>query len=137
MTTKDYLNQAFRIDQRISSKLEQIESLKALATRVTTTLSDMPRIQNSNHAFMDDIVIKIMSFENDIKHDVDMLLSLKKEISDTINRVEHVEYRTLLELRYLCFYSWEDIAYKMSYTKRNVLLMHKKALSAVHSIRMA
>ena len=49
MTTKDYLNQAFRIDQRISSKLEQIESLKALATRVTTTLSDMPRTQNSNH----------------------------------------------------------------------------------------
>ena len=42
MTTKEFLNQAYRIDQRINSKLEQIISLHALATKATSTLSDMP-----------------------------------------------------------------------------------------------
>ena len=43
MNAKDYLNKAYRLDQRINSKLEQVESLNALATKATSTLSDMPR----------------------------------------------------------------------------------------------
>jgi DhnA family fructose-bisphosphate aldolase class Ia len=31
MNAKDYLNKAYRLDQRINSKLEQVESLNALA----------------------------------------------------------------------------------------------------------
>jgi len=33
MTVKEYLGQAYRIDQRINSKLEQVGSLRALARR--------------------------------------------------------------------------------------------------------
>ena len=40
MTVKEYLSQAYRIDQRINSKLEQVASLRALATKATSTLSD-------------------------------------------------------------------------------------------------
>ena len=42
MTVKEYLSQAYRIDQRINSKLEQVASLRALATKATSTLSDTP-----------------------------------------------------------------------------------------------
>ena len=42
MTVKEYLSQAYRIDQRINSKLEQVASLRALATKATYTLSDTP-----------------------------------------------------------------------------------------------
>ena len=38
---KEYLSQAFRIDQRIQSKMEQVASLNDLATRATATYSDM------------------------------------------------------------------------------------------------
>ena len=37
MTVKEYLSQAYRIDQRINSKLEQVASLRALATKATST----------------------------------------------------------------------------------------------------
>lgn len=43
MTAKEYLGQAYRIDQRINSKLEQVASLRALATKATSTLSDPPQ----------------------------------------------------------------------------------------------
>ena len=35
MTAKDYLTQAYRIDQRINSKLEQVASLRELTTKAT------------------------------------------------------------------------------------------------------
>lgn len=132
MTAKEYLNQAFRIDQRINSKLEQIESLRALLTKTSSTLSDMPKNPNKGKSRTEDIVIKIMMIEDEIKKDIEKLVALKKDVSDAINAVEPVECRMLLELRYLCFHTWEDIAAEMNYTVRNVHLLHSKALGLVH-----
>lgn len=132
MTAKEYLNQAFRIDQRINSKLEQIESLRTLLTKTSSTLSDMPKNPYKSHSRTEDLIIKIMMIEDEIKTDIDKLVSLKKEVSDVINAVEPVECRMLLELRYLCFHTWEDIAAEMNYTVRNVHLLHSKALGLVH-----
>ena len=132
MTAKEYLNQAFRIDQRINSKLEQVESLRTLLTKTSITLSDMPRNPNKGGSRVEDITIKIIMMEDSIKKDIDKLVSLKKEVSDTINAVDSVECRMLLELRYLCFHTWEDIAAEMNYTVRNVHLLHSKALGMIH-----
>lgn len=54
MTVKEYLSQAYRIDQRINSKLEQVASLRALATKATYTLSDTPPSGSRNVQSMDD-----------------------------------------------------------------------------------
>lgn len=131
MTAKEYLNQAFRIDQRINSKLEQMESLRTLFTRTSSTLSDMPKNPNKDHSRSEELIVKIMMIEDEIKADIDKLVSLKKEVSDVINAVEPVECRMLLELRYLCFHTWEEIAAEMNYTVRNVHLLHSKALGLV------
>ena len=42
MTVKEYLQQGYRIDQRINSKIAQVTNLRELATKATATLSDMP-----------------------------------------------------------------------------------------------
>ena len=47
MTAKEYLGQAYRIDQRINSKMEQIASLNLLAQKATTVFSDMPAISTA------------------------------------------------------------------------------------------
>lgn len=59
MTAKEYLGQAYRIDQRINSKLEQVGSLRALAAKATSTVSDTPPGGNRNVHFMEDIIVKI------------------------------------------------------------------------------
>ena len=38
MTAKEYLGQAYRLDQRINSKLEQVLSLRELTTKATATM---------------------------------------------------------------------------------------------------
>ena len=47
------------------------------------------------------------------------------------NSVENLEYQTLLELRYLCFKTWEQIAVQMGYGIDNIYKMHHKALREV------
>lgn len=91
----------------------------------------MPKNPNKDHLRSEDLIVKIMMIEDEIKADIDKLVSLKKEVSDAINAVEPVECRMLLELRYLCFHTWEEIAAEMNYTVRNVHLLHSKALGFV------
>lgn len=128
MTTKEYFNQAYRIDQRINSKLEQISSLRELATKATSTLSNTPNNPNKNIHSMESIIIKIISLENEINADIDYLIDLKSQIVNRIKHVENPEYQTLLELRYLCFKTWEQIAVEMGYDLRYLHKLHSQAL---------
>ena len=131
MTAKEYLGQAYRLDQRINSKIEQVASLNELATKCTSSLTGMPR--NPNHATsrMADVVAKIIDLQAEINRDIDTLVDLKREIVSVIKGIENLEYQTLLEKRYLCFLPWEQIAVDMNYGIDNVFKLHKKALAKV------
>lgn len=131
MTARDYLSQAYRLDQRINSKLEQVESLNSLATKVSSTLTGMPKNPNRTTSTMADTVTKIIALQAEINNDIDRLVDLKREMVAVIKAVANTERQTLLELRYLCFKTWEQIAVEMDYTVRNVHLLHKEALKAV------
>ena len=58
-------------------------------------------------------------------------MDLKKDIVHRINEVNNPEYKLILELRYLCFRSWEEIAVEMDYGIDNVFRVHRKALASV------
>lgn len=128
---KEYLSQAHYIDQRINSKLEQVMSLRNLTTRATATLSDMPGSATRNIHSMEDVITKLIDLENEINADIGYLVELKTEITAVVKKVKNPEYRTLLELRYLCFKTWEQIAVEMDYDLRWIYRMHKSALDAV------
>lgn len=131
---KEYLSQAFRIDQRIQSKLDQIESLNNLANRVTTTYSDMPKCENKNYGRMEDAILAIVDLEAEINEDVCALVETKRDIVHKIKSVENTEQQTLLELRYLCFKSWEQIAVDMGYELRWLYRVHQNALNSICKI---
>jgi adenine C2-methylase RlmN of 23S rRNA A2503 and tRNA A37 len=105
MSVKEYLGQAYRLDQRINSKLEQVESLNELATKASATLTGMPRNPNRATSTMADAVAKIIDLQTEINNDIDCLVDLKREIVKLIKAVDNTECQTLLELRYLCFKS--------------------------------
>ncbi len=132
MTNKEYLTQAYRIDQRINSKLEQVGSLRDLATKATATISDMPHGPNQNIHSMESIVVKIIDLENEINKDIDELVDLKCEVVGIVKAIKNPEYQTLLELRYLCFKTWEQIAVNMGYSLQYAFRLHDKALKSVN-----
>lgn len=128
MTAKEYLGQAYRIDQRINSKLEQVGCLRSLATKATTTFSDTPPSGTRNVQPMEAIIVKIVDLENEINGDIDTLVDLKREIVGVIKRIDNPEHQILLELRYLCFHPWEKVAVEMNYELRYIHKLHRKAL---------
>ena len=131
MTAKEYLGQAYRLDQRINSKIEQVASLNELAAKCTSSLTGMPRNPNRATSTMADAVAKIIDLQAEINRDIDRLVDLKREIVGVIKRIDNLEYQTLLEKRYLCFLPWEQIAVDMGYGIDNVFKLHKKALANV------
>lgn len=131
LTAKEYLSQAYHLDQRINAKLEQVMALRELATKANSTLSDMPRADSPNVCRMEDIILKIVDSENEINAEIDKLVDLKRELRAVIGAVEQPEYQTLLELRYLCFKTWEQIAVAMVYSIQHTYRMHDQALRAV------
>lgn len=131
MTAKEYLLQARYLDNRIASKREQIQNLNDLATKCTSIWSDMPRSQNTGRSRMADCVIQIIDLENEISADMLQLINLKREITETINKVENDEYKTILEKRYLCWLTWEQIAVDLNYSVMHIHRMHGEALKAV------
>ena len=135
MTAKDYLSQAYRIDQRINSKIEQVQSLRDLAEKASATLSDMPRNPSPNIHRMQDFIAKALDLESEINADLCRLIDTKHEIITAIKCVENRELQTLLELRYLCFKTWEQIAVELHFDLRWVHRLHNRALNEVESIR--
>ena len=136
LSAKDYLSQAYRIDQRINSKIEQVQSLRNLAAKATATLSDAPTSKGTRNIHrMEDVIVKMMDLESEINKDLNRLIDLKHEIITVVKCVENPELQTLLELRYLCFKTWEEIAVEISWSIRQVYYMHGEALREIEQIR--
>lgn len=131
MTAKEYLSQAYRLDQRINSKLEQIRTLNELATKTTSTISDMPKSPSPSQSKMADAVAKIADLKNQIAEDTDRLVDIKVRIAHAIKAVDNVDLQLLLELRYLCYHTWEQIAVELEYCIDNVYKLHRRALRLI------
>ena len=131
---KAYLNRAYKIEHRINVKLERLERLRALAEKTTATLSDMLKSPNRDGG-NEDILARIVDMENEIKRDINHLLDIKEDVQGAIETVEEPELKLLLELRYLCYRSWGDIAEEMNYDVRQIHRIHSKALFELNKKR--
>lgn len=129
MAAKEYLAQAYHLDQRINSKIEQVASLNDLARKAAVTISDMPGSPNRGKSTMADAVEKIIDLKAEINAEIDRLVDLKVGITNTIRQVGNQEYQVLLEKRYLCFQTWEDIAAELGWSLRWTHALHGKALA--------
>ena len=134
MNAKEYLNQAFRMEQRVQSKLEQLEALRSLAAHVTSGFGSEPVVHTRNHTAMQDTVIRIMEAEQELNREIDELVNTKQEIKRTIDQVPDVTLQLVLEKRYLIFLKWEQIACDMYYSIRSVQEKHREAVRIVQGI---
>lgn len=134
MTAREYLSQARMIDARINSKLIELQRIRELATRATGTVSDMPRNPSPDLQQMENRVVKIVDLEKEINAEIDELVALKRDIRELIAQIRKPEYRTLLELRYLGFKTWEAVAEEVGFEPRTVYRLHNNALRIIERL---
>ena len=124
MTAKEYLSEAFNLKRRIEIKMKRAEVLRKLAERARVEISELPKSPNHLKSPMEEAMIKIL-------RDTDELTRVMRSIQSSINDVPDSSYRLILEMRYLAFMKWEDIASELGWTERNVFYVHGKALRLV------
>ena len=131
MTAKEYLGQAYRLNEQINCKIEQLSCLNDLATKATSTLTGMPHNPNKGGSSLENTITKIIDLQEEINADIDRLVDLKAEMMARIKSVEDVDQRFILEKRYLCWASWAEIAVEMNISMRWLYRQHDQALEEI------
>ena len=96
MTAKEYLLQAYLLEERIDSKLMQVERLRGLATKSTAIIRMDPGGGSGDGDFMENTIIRIVDMEREITAEMERLVSLKREIAGVIGQVDDPALQTLL-----------------------------------------
>jgi DNA-directed RNA polymerase specialized sigma subunit len=131
MDAKEYLKLAWKVDQQIDDKIEQINILKELSEKTTAVLSDMPGKSTRNIHSREEVITRMMDSEESLNQEVLKLIEIRENVRAAIAGVENVECRMLLEERYLCYHGWNEIAEDMGYSLDNVYKLHRKALKEI------
>lgn len=133
VTPKQYLRQAYRLNDLINCDLEELEQLKALSTSVSSpNLSGMPSsgTRNTEPAFVRAIE-KIIELEKIIDAEIARYVDLKKEIRHVINELSDNDQKLVLRLRYIQFLKWESVAAEMELSLKQVHRIHNEALKNI------
>ena len=132
MKVKEYLHQAYRLDKRIQSNIEEMERLRELSTSVSSP-SWGERIQTQRHtdALFVRYLERIEELQIKINDEVDNLIALKAEIRDVINKVMDIDERLVLRYRYVHNFTWEQIGDELNADKSTIRRWHGNALNHV------
>ena len=128
MTTKEFLQQAYVAHKGIELRLERITALQSLATKTTTTLKHAPGGSNIFKSKVETAVIELQTLSEQLADEVTRLIEVTKKISSAIELVPNADERAILEYRYLCFFSWTQIAALMKTSGRQIFRFHHSAL---------
>ena len=135
MKAKEYLSQAIWLDRVINNKIEQQESIRALAEKVTVNF-EQERVSGGSGTTspMEDATVKLIDLSHEINDDIDRLIDLKKEILNTINELDDFRYKLILEMRYINAKDWDEVARNLGYDTRYTIKLHGKALKEIDEV---
>ena len=129
---KEILNVAFKLT-KIKQRLEREYILKRLQLdNISIEYRDTK--SNSLDSKTEVQALKLIELKNNIQEYDYKINNAKNKIFCLIEKVENIELKNLLRLRYLEFNKWEDIAYILNYSKQHTHRLHNKVLKKLTKI---
>ena len=128
MDTKQYLNQISRLDRMIQNKLAEISQLRELAMSISAVKNE-ERVQTTpNFDKIGTAYCKIEEMEEKLDKLIDEYVDKKNLIISQIDGIENETYYEILFARYIEKKTFEKIADEMTYSWRQVIRLHGRAL---------
>ena len=128
MDTKQYLQQISRLDRMINNKLAEISQLRELAMSVSAVKNE-ERVQTTpNFDKIGTAYCKIEAMEEKLYKLIDEFVDKKNLIISQIDKIENETYYEILFARYIEKKTFEKIADEMTYSWRQVIRLHGRAL---------
>lgn len=118
MKIKDYLNLSYEINQSLISKKAVLKELdKSISS--TTDKKLIEKLKKEKKKLQ-------ISINNDIYTRIDILRVIEK--------VKDATLRSVLEYKYICGLSFDEIAHRLNYSNRHITRIHSKALSEAQKL---
>ncbi len=132
MTNKEYLRQAYRLDQKIDSNIREVSYLRKMMGSISSpVLGDKVQTSRPAEAPFVRSVEKILALEEKINREIDLLVSLKEQMRGVIAAVHDTDERMVLCYRYIHSLTWEQISDELNESVSTVKRRHKSALTHV------
>ena len=129
MTSKEYLRQAYRLDQKINSDIEEVARLREMSTSISSpVLGDKVQTSRNGDAPFVRSVEKILLLEEKINREIDTLVDLKQQMREVIAAVPDTDERMVLRYRYIHNLTWEQIGNELNADARTIRRWHGSAL---------
>lgn len=129
MTIRDYLSQAYRLDQKIDSNIREVSTLRKMMGSISSpVLGDKVQTSRPAEAPFVRSIEKIMLLEEKINAEIDLLVDLKEQIRGVIAAVPDTDERMVLSYRYVHNLTWEQISDELNESVSTVKRRHKSAL---------
>lgn len=130
LNAKEYLKQAYKLNEKIKDKQERLLNMKELLSCIGAIDCSKDRVQTSasgDAPFVKQLA-KIVELEEKLQQDLLKMCQLQTEINKAIEAVEDVNCSLVLSKRYILMKSWEQIAEEMNYSISQIQRIHGKAL---------
>lgn len=131
---KEFLNRGYQSRIRIRAKKERIENWRRIAESITAAIKPVAAFSSMPSKKVEDCVCNIIELQEEIQEEIDGLVQVEREIGRAITKaVEDPTLRALLEMRYLNYLKWEEIAVRLDVTFRWTMTLHQRALEEFSS----
>ena len=132
MTVKEYLRQAYLLDQRIKSHTLECEELRLMAQSISSPGFDehFNAGKNTDAPYIRTLE-KLWMMEEKVLLEQERLVDLKAQISELIAGTDRPEQQAVLRFRYIHNYSWPMIADELGVDRGTVQRWHNKAVAKI------
>ena len=132
MDAREFLQQAYKLPERINLKFERAEQLRSVAEKITTNITGMPR--GSGNA-REEAIANLIDAETEILDDAKRLAEVNMDINGCLRQLSHPVYEMIIESKDCLGKSFEETAGIIGYSIRGAYTIHNAALDEINKIK--
>jgi len=107
------------------------EKYREMAMQATGRTDAIRTSGTGDRSKVEKYVLELWDVHNELQQEIARLMKLSRAAEKKIMKLEDDRLRAILELRYLCGMTWEEISKKLNFTLRWVHKLHKEALESL------
>ena len=109
------------------------EKYREMAMRATGR-TDAIRVSGTNdRSKVEKYILELWDVHNELQKEISKLMERSRAAEKLIETIRDDRHRTVLQLRYLCGMTWDDIAERLHFTLRWVHKLHKEAIEKLNT----
>lgn len=131
MDKKEYLKQHRLLNRIIELDLEELKRIRELSVSVSSIAFDRDYVQTTQNtrAPFEKWLDKINVLEIKIANEVNLFMDLKLQILETIELLESIDEKLVLNYRYVKGLEWDEICSQLFASERTIFRWHGNALA--------